>query len=639
MINLTFPDGNIKKFPKDITGSEIAKSISRSLLKDSFAIEVNNEIIDLSRKISSDAKIRIITSKDKEALDIARHDAAHVMAEALKKLYPDCQITIGPSTKEGFYYDFLPKENISENDFDKIEREMRKIALRNSPFERIEIDRDEAIKLFESKGEFYKAEIIRDIDESQKITLYKQGDFIDLCRGPHAPSSSKSVKYFKLIKIAGAYWRGDSNNQMLQRIYGTAFLSQQDLDDYLFMIKEAKERDHRKIGKDLDLFHLQEEAKGSVFWHHNGYMVYKLIQQYIRNKITKYGYSEVKTPTLVDRSLWEKSGHWDKFKENMFTISSEEEDKEHALKPMNCPCHVQIFKNKIRSYRDLPLRMSEFGSCYRNESSGALHGLLRVRNFVQDDGHIFCSEDQINNETVSFCNMLISIYKDFGFNEIKVKFSTRPEKRAGSEEVWDKAEKALEDALKKTSLEYEVNSGEGAFYGPKLEFTLTDSMKREWQCGTIQVDFIVPNRLGASYIDKDGRKRVPVMLHRAVIGTFERFIGILIEQYAGKFPIWISPVQVVVTSITSDYDDYARNIYKKLVSEKIRAEIDLDNEKISYKISNHSRKKIPVIIVVGKKEFEENTISIRKIGSHKTSIYSLEKLINDINIENKKYFD
>ncbi|MDA7705372.1 threonine--tRNA ligase [Rickettsiales bacterium] len=627
-INIAFPDGNIKEFDINSTGFDIANSISKSLAKASLAIKINGNLWDLSRQIPFDAKIELITNKSDEALEIIRHDAAHIMAQSVQELFKDVQVTIGPATKDGFYYDFATKEPFSLEDLPRIERQMQKIIKRNEKLQREVWNRNKAIEFFEEKGEKYKAEIIKDLPESEEITLYRQGDFIDLCRGPHLPSTSY-VKHFKLLKLAGAYWRGNSDNEMLQRIYGTAFLTADDLEQYLHYLEEAEKRDHRKLGKELDFFHIQEEATGSVFWHEKGYELYRIIEEYIRKKIKKNGYIEVKTPQLIDRVLWEKSGHWDKFKENMF-IAESGEGRTLAIKPMNCPAHVQIFNQKLTSYRDLPLRMSEFGCCHRNESSGSLHGIMRVRAFTQDDAHIFCEEHQINDETVAFCQLLQEVYKDFGFNNVKVKFSTRPEVRAGNDETWDKAENSLREAVQKAGLEYEINEGEGAFYGPKLEFTLIDAIGRQWQCGTLQVDFIMPTRLDATYIASDGSKKHPVMLHRAILGTFERFIGILIENTAGALPLWLSPVQMVVTTISNKFDDYAKDVLAKLQQNNFRAKIDLRSEKINYKIREHSLQKIPYILIIGEKEVNENKVSIREFGSKKEEVLSLNEFINKI---------
>lgn len=634
MINVKFPDGSVKQYEKGISGAEIADSISKSLAKAALVIKFNGELKDLSHKLTQDGTFEIITAKDEEALEIIRHDAAHIMAEAVQELFPDTQVTIGPAIENGFYYDFARKEPFSTNDLAKIEKKMQEISKRNEEIIRQEWDRDEAIEFFKAKGEHYKAEIISEIPQGEIISLYRQGDFIDLCRGPHAPSTSK-IKHFKLMKVAGAYWRGDSNNEMLQRIYGTAWATEEQLNNYLHMLEEADKRDHRKLGKQLHLFHIQKEAQGMIFWHPNGWTIYRLIQQYIRNKLQKHQYQEVNTPVLVDLELWKKSGHWEKFGEDMFT-SKEHEDETLAVKPMNCPCHVQIFNQGTKSYRDLPLRMSEFGTCHRNEPSGSLHGLMRVRGFAQDDGHIFCTEDQINSETIAFCELLQEVYQDFGFTKIEVKFSDRPEIRAGEDYVWDKAEQALKDAVKATGLPYTLNPGEGAFYGPKLEFVLTDAIGRHWQCGTLQLDFILPERLDANYIDPEGNKRRPVMIHRATFGSFERFIGILIEEYAGKFPLWLAPIQVAVINITNDTDSYAKAVYEQLNTNKIRSILDISSEKVNYKIRSFSNQKVPLIAVVGKKEQENNTISLRKLGSDSQFTVTIEELIEEIQEANNK---
>lgn len=623
-IKITFPDGNIKEFDKNITGFEIAKSISVSLAKAALAIKVNDELWDLSRAIEDDAIIAIITSKSSEALEIIRHDTAHLMAEAVKELFPETQVTIGPAIENGFYYDFARKSPFALEDLEKIEKKMLEISKRDEKIIREVWDRNEAVKFFEKQGEKYKAEIISSIPADQKITLYRQGNFIDLCRGPHLPSTSY-VKHFKLMKLAGAYWRGDSKNEMLQRIYGTAWESKESLDGYLKMLEEAAKRDHRKIGKELDLFHIQEEATGSVFWHPNGYIIYREIENYIRQKLQQNNYVEVKTPQMIDKVLWEKSGHWEKFRDNMFIAQSE--DRTLAIKPMNCPGHIQIFNQHLKSYRELPLRMAEFGSCHRNESSGSLHGIMRVRAFTQDDAHIFCEESQINSETVAFCKLLKEVYYDFGFTNIKVKFSTRPEVRAGNDETWDKAEAALANAVKAANLDCVLNPGEGAFYGPKLEFTLVDAIGREWQCGTLQVDFILPERLDAQYVASDGTRKRPVILHRAVLGTFERFIGILIENCAGKFPLWLAPVQIIVAPITNDFNDYVLQVVEKLKAQGFRVEADLAHEKINAKIREHSLKKIPYILAVGAREKESGSVAVRKFGEEGQKMVALEEFI------------
>lgn len=627
MITITLPDGTAKSYNAGITGAEIAAEIGAGLAKAALAIEANGELIDLSRPIQENSKIRIITGRDPEGLEIIRHDTAHIMAEAVQELYPSTQVTIGPAIEDGFYYDFAREEPFSTDDLERIEAKMQEIVTRNEPLIREVMPRDEAIDFFKKKGEIYKADIITAIPQGEDITLYHQGDFVDLCRGPHAPSTG-SPKFFKLMKVAGAYWRGDSNNEMLQRIYGTAWATEKDLNAYLKRLEEAELRDHRRLGREMDLFHIQEEAVGQVFWHPKGWVLYRTLEAYIRRQMARHDYQEVKTPILADRVLWEKSGHWDKFRENMFT--SESEDKTLAIKPMNCPCHVQIFNKATRSYRDLPLRMAEFGTCHRNEPSGSLHGLLRVRGFTQDDAHIFCMEEQISSETKAFCDMLLAIYQDLGFDHVKVKFSDRPEKRAGTDETWDKAEAALKEAVTAAGLDYTLNPGEGAFYGPKLEFVLVDAIGRDWQCGTIQVDFVLPERLDANYIGADGQKHRPVMLHRAILGTFERFLGILIEQYAGKFPLWLAPVQVVVATVTNEADGYAEEIVNALKSHGVRAETDCSSDKISYKIRNHSVVKIPAIFAVGKREMDEKTVSIRRIGSNKQEILALQDAIDTI---------
>lgn len=639
MIKITFPDGSSREYESGVTGLQIADSISKSLAKKAMVVGVDDELWDLDRPIEKDSKVRIVTPDEQECLEIIRHDAAHILAMAAKELFPDLQVTIGPAIKDGFYYDFAKDTPFSTDDLSKLEKKMHEIVKRNVKFEREIWDRDEAVEYFKSIGEFYKAEIIGAIPKGEDVSIYKQGEFMDLCRGPHTPSTAK-IKYFKLMKVAGAYWRGDSNNEMLQRIYGTAWATKEQLDNHLLMLEEAEKRDHRKLAKDLDLFHFQEEAQGMAFWHRKGWTIYTILQDYIRSKLKIAGYGEVNTPIKVDRKLWEQSGHWEKFRENMFTVEDNkagDEEKTYALKPMNCPCHVQIFKQGTKSYRDLPLRMSEFGSCFRNEPSGALHGLMRVRGFVQDDGHIFCTEDQINSETVKFCDLLTEIYKDFGFEKVKVKFSDRPEVRAGTDAVWDQAEAALSSAVKEVGIECEMNPGEGAFYGPKLEFVLTDAIGRDWQCGTIQVDFVLPERLDAEYVAPGGEKKRPVMLHRAIFGSLERFIGILIENYAGKFPLWLAPTQVVVTTITNDFDDYASKVFDKLMQHGIRAEVDLSNEKVNYKIRQHSNLKVPIIAVIGQKEMDDGTLALRFHGSNDKKMMLIDDLIEYIKQENRRY--
>ena len=627
-ISLTLPDGNVRHFAKNITGIEVAKSISSSLAKDSLAIKINDVLSDLALPINQDAKIEIITSKSGNlALEIIRHDTAHLLACAVKELFPEVSVTIGPVIENGFYYDFAKPQPFHMQDLAIIEQKMHEIAKRKEPTTLQIFSTQQAIDFFTNINELYKAEIVQSIPKSETITLYSHGNFTDLCRGPHAPSLGY-LKHFKLTKLAGAYWRGDSTKPMLQRIYGTAWSNAQELSDYLHLLEEAEKRDHRKIGKQLGWFHMQEEATGSVFWHHKGYIIYREIENYIRQKIQQNGYIEVKTPQLIDKNLWEKSGHWSKFKENMFIAESE--NRLLAVKPMNCPGHVQIFNQELKSYRQLPLRMAEFGCCHRNEPSGSLHGIMRVRSFTQDDAHIFCEEHQINNETIAFCNLLQEVYADFGFHEILVKFSTRPEIRAGSDLVWDKAESALQTAIEATGLKYEINPNEGAFYGPKLEFTLVDALKRQWQCGTLQVDFVLPERLDVSYIASCGSKKRPVMLHRAILGSLERFIGILIENYAGKLPLWLSPVQVVVATISNVYDDYALSVLEQLKQANIRVEPDFSAEKITYKIREHSLQKVPFIVIVGAKEQETKTITIRSLGNQEQQTIAVAEFVQNI---------
>ncbi len=625
MVTITLPDGSERQFDGPVTGAAVAADIGPGLAKAALAVRVNGELRDLSRVIEADSALAIITGKDAEGLELLRHDAAHILAEAAKELYPEIQVTIGPSIENGFYYDFATPTPFTPEDLERIEARMHEIVRRDEEIRREVWNRDAAIEFFKGIGETYKAEIISDLPETEEITLYRQGDFVDLCRGPHLPSTGKLGKSFKLMKLAGAYWRGDSRNEMLQRVYGTAWPDDKQLKAYLHMLEEAEKRDHRRLGREMDLFHLQEEAQGGVFWHPKGWTIYRKLQEYMRARLEAADYVEVNTPELVDRSLWEASGHWEKFREHMFT--SESEDRVLAIKPMNCPCHVQIFRQGNTSYRDLPLRMAEFGSCHRNEPSGALHGLMRVRAFTQDDAHIFCREDDITSETESFCALLLSIYKDLGFDEVKVKFSDRPEVRAGSDETWDKAEAALKEATEAAGLEWELNPGEGAFYGPKLEFVLRDAIGRDWQCGTLQVDFVLPERLDASYVAEDGAKHRPVMLHRAILGTFERFIGILIENTAGRFPLWLAPVQVVVTTITDAADDYTKTVKAALDAAGIRSEIDLRNEKINYKIREHSVKKVPLIFVVGGREAEEGTVAVRRLGGKDQEILALDDAV------------
>ena len=608
-----------------MTGADIAADIGPGLAKAALAIRVDGVLGDLAAAIESDAEVAIVTARDGDALELIRHDASHVMAEAVQELYPGTQVTIGPAIENGFYYDFARDEPFTPDDLAKIEARMREIVDRDEAIVREVWDRNEAIEHFKSIGEHYKAQIISEIPEGEPVSVYRQGSWLDLCRGPHLPSTGKLGKAFKLTKLAGAYWRGDSRNEMLQRIYGTAWANEKQLKAYLHMLEEAEKRDHRRLGREMDLFHFQDVAAGSVFWHPKGWSLYRTLRRYMRGRLERAGYVEVNTPQLVDRGLWEASGHWEKFREHMFTAESE--DRILALKPMNCPCHVQIYKQGITSYRNLPLRMAEFGSCHRNEPSGALHGLMRVRAFTQDDAHIFCTESQITSETEAFCDLLLSIYRDFGFDEVIVKFSDRPEKRAGSDDTWDRAENALREATAAAGLATVLNPGEGAFYGPKLEFVLRDAIGRDWQLGTLQVDFVLPERLDATYVGEDGSKHRPVMLHRAILGSFERFIGVLIEHYAGRLPLWLAPVQAVVATITRDADDYARRVHAVLVEAGIRAELDLRNEKINYKVREHSVAKVPAILVVGAREQQEDTVAIRRLGGRSQEILALESAI------------
>ena len=630
MPDITLPDGSTRTFDGPVTGMEIAASIGPGLAKAALAISVDGELWDLTRPIEADAAISIVTAKDDAGLEILRHDSAHVMAEAVKELYPDTQVTIGPAIEDGFYYDFARAEPFSTDDLAAIEARMKEIVARDEPIEREVWERDKAIEFFKQAGEHYKAEIIAGIPGDEDITLYRQGDFIDLCRGPHLPSTGR-LGAFKLTKVAGAYWRGDSDNEMLQRIYGTAWATEKDLKSYLTRLEEAEKRDHRRLGREMNLFHLQQEAIGMVFWHPHGWKLYRTLQRYVRRRLDNAGYVEVKTPELIDRTLWEASGHWEKFREHMFTTEAEE--RVLALKPMNCPGHVQIFRQGIKSYRDLPLRMAEFGACHRYEPSGALHGLMRVRGFVQDDAHIFCTEEQITPETESFCELLMSIYKDFGFEQVLVNFADRPPVRAGADEVWDRAESALMEAVKSTGLEVHHNPGEGAFYGPKLEFVLRDAIGLDWQCGTLQVDFVLPERLDASYVGEDGGRHRPVMLHRAILGSLERFLGILIEHHAGRFPLWLAPRQVVVATITDDSDAYAGKVVQQLSAAGLNAEADLRNEKIGFKVREHSVAKVPVILAVGAREAEGGSVAMRRLGDKKQEILALDEAVDRLRNE------
>lgn len=628
MVAITLPDGSVREFDGPVTGAQVAADIGPGLAKAALAIRVDGEMKDLSWEMTEDTAMSIVTAKDDDALELLRHDAAHVMAQAVQELFDNVQVTIGPAIENGYYYDFATEKPFSPDDLEKIQQRMEEIVDRDLPIEREVWDRDELIAKFKEMGEHYKAEIIESIPANEDVTVYRQGDWFDMCRGPHLPSTGKLGKAFKLMKVAGAYWRGDSNNEMLQRIYGTAWADKKALRQYLHMLEEAEKRDHRKLGKEMGLFHFQEEAVGSIFWHPNGWKIYRTVQNYMRTRLEAANYVEVNTPQMVDRKLWEDSGHWEKFRENMFITGAE--DKVLAIKPMNCPCHVQIFNQGLKSYRDLPLRMAEFGSCFRNEPSGALHGLMRVRSFTQDDAHIFCSPDQIISETKTFCDLLKSVYKDFGFEEVKVKFSDRPEVRAGSDETWDKAESALKEATEAAGLEWTLNPGEGAFYGPKLEFVLRDAIGRDWQCGTLQVDFVLPERLDADYIGEDGQKHRPVMLHRAILGSFERFIGILIENFAGRFPLWLAPQQVVVASITSDHNDYAQEVCDILKKQGLACDTDFRNESINYKIREHSHAKVPVILVVGGKEVENRTVAMRRLGGKTQEILALADVVDKL---------
>ena len=640
MVAITLPDGAVRQFENAVTGIEVATSISEGLAKKAMAVKVNGEAWDLSRPITEDAEVAIIVrdKADPEALEIIRHDCAHVLAEAVQELFPGTQVSIGPAIENGFYYDFYRDEPFRPEDLETIEAKMAEIIDRGESFTREVWDRETAIAHFSDLGEKFKVELVQDLPQDETITIYKQGTWTDLCRGPHAPTTKYIGKAFKLQRVSGAYWRGDSKREQMQRIYGTAWENPKQLKAYLLQLEEAAKRDHRKLGREMELFHIQEEATGSIFWHQKGWQLYRTIEAYMRDRLEGADYQEVKTPQLVDRKLWEASGHWEKFRENMFTTGDaiEEGDSEPkilALKPMNCPCHVQIFNQGVKSYRDLPLRMAEFGSCMRNESSGSLHGIMRVRAFTQDDAHIFARPDQINSETISFCSLLQSIYKDFGFQEVMVKFSDRPATRAGSDEIWDQAENALREAIEAAGLPYEMNPGEGAFYGPKLEFVLKDAIGRDWQCGTLQVDFVLPERLGAQFMDEDGERKRPVMLHRAILGSFERFIGILIENFEGKFPLWLAPQQIVVATITSDANEYAEQVAEQMQAAGLRVTTDLRNEKINYKVREHSLSKVPVIAVVGKKEAEEGKVALRRLGGKNQDIQRLEDAISSLTNE------
>jgi threonyl-tRNA synthetase len=625
---ISLPDGSVRQFDAPVTGTAVAEAIGPGLARAALAMKLDGKTVDLATPIENDASVVFITRRDAEALGLIRHDAAHVLAEAVQDLYPGTQVTIGPAIENGFYYDFARNEPFTPDDFTAIEAKMRDIIGRGAKFERKVIDRDEAIAFFRAKGEKYKAQLIQDLPPTETITLYSQGDWIDLCRGPHMRTTADVGPAFKLMKVAGAYWRGDHRNAMLSRIYGTAWRDQKELDAYLHQLEEAERRDHRKIGKEMDLFHIQEEAVGSIFWHPKGWKLYRTVEAYLRRRLEANGYQEVKTPQLLDRSLWEKSGHWENYRQNMFITQVQDEDKFLALKPMNCPCHIQIFRQGMRSYRELPLRMAEFGSCHRYEPSGALHGLMRVRQFTQDDAHIFCTDGQIAPETARFIKLLSQVYTDFGFPDFRIKFADRPEARIGSDDLWDRAEAALREACAIAGVDYELNPGEGAFYGPKLEFVLRDAIGRDWQCGTLQVDPNLPERLDAEYVGEDGARHRPMMLHRAIFGSFERFLGILIEQYAGRFPLWLAPVQAVVATIVSDADEYANEVAKAFTRAGLAVQTDLTNQKINAKVREHSLAHVPVLAVVGRKEAETRTVALRRLGSQAQEVISLEQAIS-----------
>ncbi len=630
MPEIRLPDGSKRQFESNVTVAEVAQNIGSGLARAALAGRVNDQLVDLSFVIHEDSDLAIITDKNPEGLEVIRHSTAHLLAYAVKELFPEAQVTIGPVIEHGFYYDFSYTRPFTPEDLEKIEKKMTEIANRDLPITRKVLPRNDAVKYFKSIKENYKAEIIESIPADQEVSLYSEGEFTDLCRGPHVPSTGK-LKVFKLMKVAGAYWRGDSKNEMLQRIYGTAWTNKEDLQNYLFMLEEAEKRDHRKLGKQLDLFHMQDEAPGMVFWHPKGWSIWQEVEHYMRKMFLDFGYQEVKTPTVMDKTLWEKSGHWQNYRDNMFTTSSENRD--YAVKPMNCPGHIQIFNNALHSYRELPLRLAEFGSCHRNEPSGSLHGLMRVRGFTQDDAHIFCTEEQIKDEVAQFIVMLFKAYQDFGFKDVLVKLSTRPEKRVGSDETWDKAEAALKAALVENKLEFDLQPGEGAFYGPKIEFTLKDSLSRLWQCGTIQLDFNLPERLGAEYVTEDNSRKHPVMLHRAIVGSMERFIGILIEHYSGAMPLWLAPTQAVILNIADAHADYASKVMDELKKNHIRCDSDLRNEKITYKIREHSLQKVPYLLIVGEKEMEAGQVAVRTRKGEDLGSMSIKSLIDRLNQE------
>ncbi|HNP37030.1 MAG TPA: threonine--tRNA ligase [Woeseiaceae bacterium] len=634
MLNITLPDGSVREYAAATSGAEIASNIGSGLAKSAVAVRVNGELWDLKREIESDARIEIVTRDSADGLELLRHDAAHILAEAVKELWPDTQVTIGPAIENGFYYDFARAEPFTEEDLATIEQRMLEIVARDELITREVWQRDDAVRLFREMGEHYKAEIIESIPANETLTLYRQGDFVDLCRGPHLPSTGKLGTAFKLTRVSGAYWRGDSNNEMLQRVYGTAWANDKQLRQYLRMLEEAEKRDHRRLGRVMDLFHFQEESPGAVFWHPKGWQLFQTLIGFMREQQNAAGYEEINTPEIVDRSLWEASGHWQAFGENMYTTETVD-GRTYAIKPMNCPCHIQVFKQGITSYRDLPVRLAEFGKCHRYEPSGALHGMMRVRAFTQDDAHVFCTPEQITDESIAVCKLILGIYRDFGFDDVRIKFSDRPELRVGDDSIWDQSEAALLQALQQAKLDYTHNPGEGAFYGPKVEFVLRDAIGRDWQCGTLQVDLNMPGRLGATYIGEDGNKHVPVMLHRAIFGSLERFIGILIEHHAGNLPLWLAPTQVQVLTITSDADEFALEVATRLRAAGLRAETDLRNEKIAYKVREHSVAKIPVLLAIGAREVENRSVAMRRLGSRQQQVMTLDEVVKNLDREVK----